>query len=48
MHPPNEKTAWIVGGMLLVLALVWLGGARHRFAGPPEALLAHASARSEG
>jgi amino acid transporter len=43
VQPPNEKTAWIVGGALLVLALFWFGGARSRFAGPPEALLAHAS-----
>jgi amino acid transporter len=43
VQPPNEKTAWIVGGALLALALFWFGGARRRFAGPPEALLAHAS-----
>ena len=42
MQPPNEKTAWIVGGVLLALAIIWLGGARTRFAGPPEALLRHA------
>jgi len=47
MHPPNENSAWIVGGMLLVMALIWLGGARDRFGGPPEALLAHASSRTE-
>jgi amino acid transporter len=43
MQPPNEKTAWIVGGALLVLAVLWFGRARSRFAGPPEALLASAS-----
>ncbi|HEY7508732.1 MAG TPA: amino acid permease, partial [Vicinamibacteria bacterium] len=43
VQPPNEKTGWIVGGALLVLGAVWFGGARRRFAGPPEALLAHAS-----
>ena len=48
MHPPNEKSAWIVGGMLLVMGLIWLGGARDRFAGPPEALLAHASSQTGG
>jgi amino acid transporter len=42
MQPPNEKTAWIVGGTLLALAAVWYGGARNRFAGPPEALLQRA------
>lgn len=39
MQPPNEKTAWIVGGVLLVLAVGWFAGARRRFAGPPEMLL---------
>jgi hypothetical protein len=43
VQPPNEKTAWILGGALLALAVFWFGGARRRFAGPPEALLAHAS-----
>lgn len=43
MQPPNEKTAGIVGGVLLALALVWFGRARRRFAGPPEAMLRHAS-----
>jgi hypothetical protein len=31
MKPPNEKAAWIVGGALLLLALVWFGGAKDRF-----------------
>ena len=44
VQPPNEKTGWIVGGTLLVLAAAWFGRARRRFAGPPEALLAGASA----
>lgn len=39
MQPPNEKTAWIVGGVLLVLAVIWFAGAGRRFAGPPEMLL---------
>jgi amino acid transporter len=47
VQPPNEKTGWIVGGALLVLALVWFGRARRRFAGPPEALLARASSGLE-
>ena len=42
MQPPNEKTAWIVGGTLLGLALIWFGGARSRFAGPPEAMMRRA------
>jgi amino acid transporter len=44
VQPPNQKTGWIVGGTLLVLAAIWFGHARRRFAGPPEALLARASA----
>ena len=43
VHPPNEKTGFIVGGALLALGAVWFARERHRFAGPPEALLAHAS-----
>ncbi|HET6896954.1 MAG TPA: amino acid permease, partial [Vicinamibacteria bacterium] len=39
MHPPNEKSVWIVGGVLLLLAVVWFTGVRSRFAGPSEALL---------
>jgi amino acid transporter len=44
MHPPNEKAAWIVGGVLLVMALIWFGGARSRFAGPPEVLMLSSAA----
>jgi amino acid transporter len=47
VQPPNQKTAWIVGGALLVLGAFWFGGARRRFAGPPEALLARASTGAE-
>jgi amino acid transporter len=43
MHPPNEKSVSIVGGVFLLLAIVWRGGVRDRFQGPPQALLAHAS-----
>jgi hypothetical protein len=39
MQPPNEKTAWIVGSVLLTMAVIWFGGARSRFAGPPEVLM---------
>jgi amino acid transporter len=46
VQPPNQKTAWIVGGTLLALALLWFGGARRRFAGPPEALLRKATTRT--
>lgn len=39
MHPPNEKSLWIVGGVLLLLAVIWFAGLKDRFAGPPEALV---------
>lgn len=35
MQPPNERSAWVVGGMAALLVLVWVGGERHRFPGPP-------------
>jgi amino acid transporter len=35
MQPPNQRSAWIVGGAVLLLAGVWFGAARHRFTGPP-------------
>jgi amino acid transporter len=44
MHPPNEKSLWIVGGVLLLLAILWRAGMKDRFQGPPPALRATASA----
>ena len=38
MQPPNERSVWVVGGMAVVLALVWIGGERYRFPGPPHLL----------
>jgi amino acid transporter len=35
MQPPNERSAWVVGGMAMLLAAIWLGGERYRFPGPP-------------
>ncbi len=35
VQPPNERAIWVVGGMTVVLGLVWIGGARSRFPGPP-------------
>lgn len=35
MQPPNERSAWVVGGTLAAMAVVWFGGERLRFAGPP-------------
>ncbi len=46
MHPPNEKSIWIVGGVLLLMAIIWFAGVKDRFAGPPEALAAHATSRA--
>jgi amino acid transporter len=46
VQPPNQKTAWIVGGTLLALTLLWFGGAKRRFAGPPEALLRKATTQT--
>jgi amino acid transporter len=43
MHPPNEKSIWIIGGVLLLMAITWFAGVKDRFAGPPEALAAHAT-----
>jgi amino acid transporter len=39
MQPPNEKSVWIVGGVLLLLAVLWWGVVKGRFQGPPEALV---------
>jgi amino acid transporter len=44
MHPPNEKSVWIIGGVLLLMAIIWFAGVKDRFAGPPQALAAHATA----
>jgi hypothetical protein len=38
MQPPNERSIWVVGGTAAVLALVWIGGVRYRFPGPPHLL----------
>jgi amino acid transporter len=48
MHPPNEKSLWIVGGVLLVLAGAWFAMVRDRFQGPPEALLLGAGRTTQG
>ena len=37
MQPPNQRSVWVVGGVVLALAAVWFGFARHRFPGPPQA-----------
>jgi amino acid transporter len=48
MHPPNEKSLWIVGGVLLVLAGAWFAMVKDRFQGPPEALLLGAGRTTQG
>jgi amino acid transporter len=35
LYPPNERSIWVVGGMALLLFLIWIGGERYRFPGPP-------------
>jgi hypothetical protein len=35
MQPPNERSMVVVGGTLVALAVVWFGGVRTRFVGPP-------------
>jgi amino acid transporter len=39
VKPPNDKALVIVGGMALVMALVWFAWSSKRFAGPPEQML---------
>jgi amino acid transporter len=36
MQPPNQQAAWIVGGSVALLALVWFVFERKRFRGPPK------------
>jgi amino acid transporter len=35
MQPPNEKAAYVVGGMVVALAVVWFAVVRRHFPGPP-------------
>jgi amino acid transporter len=35
MHPPNQRSAWVLGGTLLTMAVFWFGYVRRRFTGPP-------------
>jgi amino acid transporter len=39
MQPPNQQSAWVVGGSVLVLIALWFGFARRHFDGPPPILL---------
>jgi len=47
MQPPNEKSVWIIGGVLLALAVVWMAGVKDRFEGPPDALVERAASTRE-
>ncbi len=40
MQPPNEKAAWVVGGVCVALGIAWFAFARRRFPGPPVVSLA--------
>ena len=35
VQPPNQQAVWIVGGVTLAMAVVWLAIERKRFQGPP-------------
>jgi amino acid transporter len=35
MHPPNQRSAWVVGGSVVLLAAAWFGLERRRFPGIP-------------
>lgn len=35
MQPPNEKVTWAVGGMAIVLGVMWFAFAKRQFPGPP-------------
>lgn len=39
MQPPNERSVWVIGSMILTLGIVWFGSARYHFPGPPAAAL---------
>jgi amino acid transporter len=38
MQPPNEKAAYVVVGMVVALAVMWLAVARRHFPGPPHGI----------
>jgi amino acid transporter len=35
MQPPNQQAVWIVGGVVVLLLIIWFGLERKRFKGPP-------------
>jgi hypothetical protein len=38
MQPPNDKAAYVVGGMVVALAVMWVAVARKHFPGPPHGI----------
>jgi amino acid transporter len=36
MQPPNQQAEWIVGGVVVLLLIIWFGLERKRFKGPPQ------------
>ncbi|MDB6032296.1 MAG: amino acid permease [Verrucomicrobiales bacterium] len=36
MQPPNQQAVWIVGGVIVLMVVVWFGLERKRFKGPPQ------------
>ena len=40
MQPPNQQAAWIIGGVLAAMVVIWFSFERKRFAGPPPRALA--------
>ena len=38
VQPPNDIAQWIVGGCVLMLALLWWGYMARRFPGPPHVI----------
>ena len=39
LQPPNDIAVWVVGGSILVLAVIWFGYKRWHFPGPPAEIL---------
>lgn len=41
MGPPNERSVWVLGGMVATMTIVWFSFERQRFPGPPVLLNSH-------
>jgi amino acid transporter len=42
MQPPNERAAWVVSALVVMLTVGWFGIARHQFPGPPHTAFSRA------